>query len=50
MKDSFRIMMVLVVHFDLELHRIDFKIAFLNGDFEEEIYTVQPDSFEAKYS
>ena len=27
-KDSFRIIMALVVHFDLELHQMDIKIAF----------------------
>jgi hypothetical protein len=31
-KDSFRIIMTLVVHYDLELHQIDVKAAFLNGD------------------
>jgi hypothetical protein len=31
-KDSFRIMMALVAHYDLELHQIDVKTAFLNGD------------------
>lgn len=28
----------LVAYFDLELHQIDAKTAFLKGDFEEEIY------------
>jgi len=48
MKDSFRIVMTLVTHFDLELHQMDIKTAFLNGDIEKEIYMVQPDNFEAK--
>jgi hypothetical protein len=30
-KDSLRIIIVLVVHYDLELHQIDVKTAFLNG-------------------
>ena len=31
-KDSFRIIMVLVAHFDLKLHQMDVKTAFLNWD------------------
>ena len=34
MKDSFRIIMALVAHFDTELHQIDIKTAFLNDDIE----------------
>ena len=41
-KDSFRIIMALVAHFDLELHQMDVKTAFLNGDIEETIYMTQP--------
>ena len=37
-KDSFIIIMTLVAHFDLELHQMDVKTAFLNGDIEETIY------------
>ena len=37
-KDSFRIIMVLVAHYDLELHQIDVKTAFLNGNLNEEVY------------
>jgi len=50
MKDSFRIIMKLVAHFNLELHQMDIKTAFFNGDIEEEIYMVQLDNFEAKSS
>ena len=32
MKDSFRIIMELVAHYDLELHQMDVKTAFLKGD------------------
>ena len=31
-KDSFRIVMALVAHYDLDLHQMDVKTAFLNGD------------------
>ncbi|XP_022891797.1 uncharacterized protein LOC111406640 [Olea europaea var. sylvestris] len=44
-KDSFRIIMALVVHFDLELHQMDVKMAFLNDDIDEMIYMVQPENF-----
>ena len=42
-KDSFRTIMALVAHFDLELHQMDVKTAFLNGDIEETIYMKQPE-------
>ncbi|CAJ2672347.1 unnamed protein product [Trifolium pratense] len=44
-KDSLRIIMALVAHFDLELHQMDVKTAFLNGNIEETIYMVQPENF-----
>lgn len=37
-KDSFRIIMALVAHFDLELHQMDVKPAFFNRDPEEKVY------------
>jgi len=40
-KDSFWTIMALVAYFDLELHHMDVKIAFLNGDIDENIYMVQ---------
>ncbi|KAK0589794.1 hypothetical protein LWI29_018597 [Acer saccharum] len=46
-KDSFRTIMALVAHFDLELHQMDVKTAFLNGDIDETIYMVQPENFES---
>jgi hypothetical protein len=44
-KDSFRIIMTLVAHYDLELHQMDVKIAFLNGDLKENVYMAQPKGF-----
>ena len=44
-KNSFRIIMAPVEHFDLELHQMDVKTAFLNGDIDETIYLVQPENF-----
>jgi hypothetical protein len=36
-KDSFRIIMALVPHYDLELHQMDVKTVFLNGNLQENI-------------
>ena len=44
-KDYFRIIMALVAHFNLELHQMDVKTAFLNGSLSEDVYMVQPDGF-----
>ena len=44
-KDCFRTIMALVPHFDLELHHMDVKTAFLNGNIDEIIYMVQPKNF-----
>ncbi|KAJ9547196.1 hypothetical protein OSB04_019739 [Centaurea solstitialis] len=44
-KDSFRTIMALVAHYDLELHQMDVKTAFLNGNIDETIYMTQPENF-----
>ena len=44
-KDSLCVIMALVAHFDLELHRMDVKTTFLNGGLEEEVYMKQPKGF-----
>jgi hypothetical protein len=44
-KDFFRIIIALVAHYDLELHQMDVKTAFLNGDLDETIYMAQPKGF-----
>ena len=42
-KDSLRIIMAIIAHYDLELHQIDVKTAFLNGNLDEEVYMDQPE-------
>ena len=44
-KDSFRIIMVLMTHYDLELHQMDIKTTFLNRNLEENVYMAQPKGF-----
>ena len=40
--------MALVAHFDMELHQMDVKTAFLNGDLNEIIFMAQPEGFAIK--
>jgi len=47
-KDSFRIIIDLVAHYDLELHQMDVKTAFLNGDLYEDVSMAQPKGFVVK--
>ena len=44
-KDSLRIILTLVAHFDLELQQMDVKTTLLNGKLEEEVYMKQPKGF-----
>ncbi|KAA0033370.1 Retrovirus-related Pol polyprotein from transposon TNT 1-94 [Cucumis melo var. makuwa] len=44
-KNSLRIIMALVAHYDLELHQMDVKTAFLNGNLDEEVFMDQPEGF-----
>ena len=37
--------MALTAHFNLELHQMDVKTVFLNGDLYEEVYMQQPKGF-----
>ncbi|XP_070003048.1 uncharacterized protein [Nicotiana sylvestris] len=42
---SIRVLVVLTVVYGLEIHQMDVKTAFLNGELEEEIYMEQPEGF-----
>jgi hypothetical protein len=44
-KNSFRIIMALVAHFDLKLHQMDVKTTFLNGELIENVFMAQPKGF-----
>jgi hypothetical protein len=46
--DSLRIIMALVTHYDLELHQMDVKTTFLNGDLLENVYMTQLKGFAVK--
>ena len=43
--ESFRVLMALSVQYGFQLHHVDVKTAFLNGDLEEEVYMKQPKGF-----
>ncbi|KAM2213096.1 hypothetical protein ACFX1S_023316 [Malus domestica] len=45
---SIRILMAIVARMDLELHQLDVKTAFLNGDLKEDIYMIQPEGYHVK--
>jgi hypothetical protein len=47
-KDSLIIIMALAAHYDLELHQMHVKMAFLNGDLLENVYMAQPKCFAIK--
>ena len=45
-KDFLLIIMAIMAHFDLELHQMDVRTTFLNGDLVEDVYMYQPTGFE----
>ena len=45
MQGFFRIIMVFMAYYDLEIHQMDVKMAFLNGDLYENVYMTQPKGF-----
>jgi hypothetical protein len=47
-KDSLRIIMTLVSHYDLKLHQMDVKTTFLNEDLLKNVYIAQSKGFAVK--
>jgi hypothetical protein len=43
---SYKILLALAAHYDLDVHQMDVKSAFLYGDLDEEIYLNLPDGFQ----
>ncbi|GJX56356.1 zinc finger, CCHC-type containing protein [Tanacetum coccineum] len=43
--NTIRLLLALAAIHNLVIHQIDVKIAFLNGDLEEEVYMKQPEGF-----
>nr|GEX84708.1 zinc finger, CCHC-type [Tanacetum cinerariifolium] len=42
---TIRLLLALAAIYDLVIHQMDVKTAFLNGDFDEEVYMKQPEGF-----
>lgn len=45
---SIRMLIAIAAIYNLEIHQMDVKTAFLNGELDEEIYMEQPEGFKAK--
>jgi Reverse transcriptase (RNA-dependent DNA polymerase)/Integrase core domain len=45
---SIRLLLAIGAHYDLEIHQMDVKTAFLNGDLEHEIYMCQPEGHQVE--
>ena len=45
---SLRLLISLAVKYNLKIHKMDIKSAFLAGDLDEVIYMVQPEGFKVE--
>jgi len=43
--ESIRVLLALAVRYQLKLHQMDVKTAFLNGELKEDIYMKQPEGY-----
>src|SRR5271170_2621363 len=41
---TIRALLSIAAHYDLEIHQMDVRTAFLNGDLEQDIYMKQPEA------
>lgn len=46
--ETVRVLLALAAHFGWEVHHMDVKLAFLNGDLTEEVYVNQPEGYTIK--
>ena len=45
MLKSIRIILAIAAYFNYEIWQMDVKIAFLNGNLDEDVYMIQPEGF-----
>ena len=45
---SVRVILAIVAQYDMELHQMDVKMTFLNGNLDEKIYMVQLEGYVAE--
>lgn len=46
--DTVQMLLALAANHGWEVHHLDVKSAFLNGELEEEVYVIQPEGFKVK--
>ncbi|KAF0930071.1 hypothetical protein E2562_027905 [Oryza meyeriana var. granulata] len=46
--DTVRVLLAIAVNRGWQVHQLDVKSAFLNGDLEEEVYVAQPEGYVKK--
>ena len=46
--DTVRLILAMAANRGWQIHHLDVKTAFLNGELQEEVYVTQPEGFEVK--